>query len=96
MQEGNKHQKGEVNALQWSTKFQNETYEKMKKDMTEEKKELETDYRNNKDSRNKEIHRRNNLRFMGIKEKYRAENETWEESETKLKIFSASKTGFRD
>ena len=44
MQEGNKHQKGEVNALQWSTKFQNGTYEKMKKDMTEEKKELETDY----------------------------------------------------
>ena len=44
MQEGNKHQKGEVNALQWSTKFQNEKYEKMKKDMTEEKKELETDY----------------------------------------------------
>ena len=46
----------------------------MKKDMTEEKQELETDYRNNNDSRNKEIHRRNNLRFMGIKEKHGAEN----------------------
>ena len=46
----------------------------MKKDMTEEKQELETDYRNNNDSRNKEIYRRNNLRFMGIKEKYGAEN----------------------
>lgn len=64
--------------------------------MTEEKQELETDYRNNNDSRNKEIHRRNNLRFMGIKEKYGAENETWNESKTKVKVFSARKTGFRN
>ena len=33
-------------ALQGSIVFQNETYEKMKKDMTEEKQKLETDYKN--------------------------------------------------
>ena len=33
-------------------------------------------------------HRRNNLRFMGIKEKSGVESETWEESETKVKFFA--------
>ena len=38
-------------------------------------------------------HRRNNLRFMGIKEKSGAESETWEESETKVKVFLQEKLG---
>ena len=35
MQEKNKQLKGEVKVLQVSIEFQNETYENMKKDMTE-------------------------------------------------------------
>ena len=31
-------------------------------------------------------HQRNNLRFMGIMEKSGVESETWEESETKVKV----------
>ena len=46
MQEKNKQLKGEVKGLQESIEFQNETYEKMKKDMVEEKHKLETDYKN--------------------------------------------------
>ena len=37
MQEKNKRLKSEVKALHVSIEFQNETYEKMKKDMTGEK-----------------------------------------------------------
>ena len=102
MQEENKQLKGEVKALQESIEFQNETYEKMKKDMLEEKQKLETDYKNNEVVQNliqkntnmkeqitelEDRHRRNKLRFMGIKEKYGVESETWEESETKVKVF---------
>ena len=47
MQEENKQLKGEVNALLESREFQNETYEKMEKDMTEEKQKLETYCKNN-------------------------------------------------
>ena len=47
MQEETKKLKGEVKTLQESREFQNETYKKMKNDMTEEKQKLETDYRNN-------------------------------------------------
>ena len=46
MQEKNKQLKGEVKGLQESIEFQNETYEKMKKDIAEEKQKLETDYKN--------------------------------------------------
>ena len=46
MQEKNKQLKGKVKGLQESIEFQNETYEKMKKDMAEEKQKLETDYKN--------------------------------------------------
>ena len=102
MQEENKLLKGEVKALQESIEFQSETYQKMKKDMTEEKQKLETDNRNNKEDQklvqqNTEMkeqvteledkHRRNNLRFMGIKDKSEVESETWEESETEVKVF---------
>ena len=96
MQEENKQLKGEVKALQESIEFHNETYENMKKiNMTEEKQKLETNSRNNKKvqkliQQNTEMkeqiaklenrHRRNNLRFMGIKEKSEVESETWEES----------------
>ena len=52
MQEENKPLKGEVKALQESIEFQSETYQKMKKDMTEEKQKLETDNRNNKEGPN--------------------------------------------
>ena len=52
MQEENKQLKGEVKALQESIEFQNETYKKMKKDMTEEKQKLETDNRNNEEIQN--------------------------------------------
>ena len=48
MQEENEQLKGEVKALQESTEFQNETCEKMKKDIMEEKQKLETDNKNNK------------------------------------------------
>ena len=37
MQEENKQLNGEVKALQESKEFQNKTYEKIKKDMSEEK-----------------------------------------------------------
>ena len=43
MQEGNKQLKVEVKALQESIEFQNETYEKIKKDMMEEKQKRDTD-----------------------------------------------------
>ena len=52
MQKENKQLKGEVKALPGvnrSIEFQNETYENMKKDMTEKKQKLETDNRNNKE-----------------------------------------------
>ena len=38
-----------MKALQESIEFQNETYENIKKDMTEEKQKLETDNRNNEE-----------------------------------------------
>ena len=38
-------------------------------------------------------HRRNNLRFMDIKGKPGVESETWEESETKVKVFLKEKLG---
>ena len=47
IQEEYKQLKGEVKALQESKEFQNETYEKMKKDMMEQKQKLDTDYKNN-------------------------------------------------
>ena len=80
----------------------------MKKDRTEEKQKLETDNRNNEEvqkliQQNTEMkeqiaeledrHRRNNLRFMGIKEKSGVESETWEESEAKVKVFLQEKLG---
>ena len=108
MQEENKHLKGEVRTLQESIEFENETYKKMKKCMTEENEKLETDYRNNQEVENliqqytkmkeqiaelEARHRRNNLRFMGIKEKSGVESERWEESETKVKVFLQEKLG---
>ena len=110
MQEENKQLKGEVKTLQESIEFQNETYEKMKKGMTKEKQKLENDYKNNEVVQNliqqntdmkeqiaelEDRDRRNNLRFMGIKEKSGVESETWKESKTNLKVFTARKTGFR-
>ena len=80
----------------------------MKKGMTEEKQKLETDNRNNEEDQelipqNTEIieqiaqleerHRRNNLRFMGIKDKSGVKSETWEESETKVIVFLQEKLG---
>ena len=50
MQEENKQMKGEVKPLQDSTEFQNE--KKERKDMTEEKQKLETNYRSNKEMQN--------------------------------------------
>ena len=108
MQEENKQLKGEVKALQESIEFQIETYENVKKDMTEEKQKLEADNRNNEEIQKlikqniemkeqiaelEDIHRRNNLRFMGIKEKSGVESETWEESEAKVKVFLQEKLG---
>ena len=108
MQEENKRLKGEVKVLQESIGFQNEAYEKMKKDMMEEKQKLETDYKNNEVVPNliqqnanikeqiaelEDRHRRNNLRFMGIKERFGVESETCEESETKVKVFLQEKLG---
>ena len=108
MQEENKQLESEVKALQEPIEFQNETYEKMKKDMMKEKQKLETDYKNNKVVQSlirqntdmkeqiaelEERHRRNNLRFMGIKEKSGVESETWDESETKVKVFLQEKLG---
>ena len=69
--------------------------------MTEEKQKLETDNRNNEEVQRliqqnikmeeqvaelKDRHRRNNLRFMGIKEKSGLDSETWEEIEEKVKV----------
>ena len=80
----------------------------MKKDMMDEKQKLDTDYKNNEVVQNliqkhtdmkqqiaelEDRHRRNNLRFMGIKEKSGVESETWEESETKVKVFLLEKLG---
>ena len=76
MQQKNEQLNGEVKALQESIEFQNETYEKIKKDMTEKKQKLETDCKNNEAVRNliqqntdmkeqiaelEDKHRRNNL-----------------------------------
>ena len=81
-----------------------------KKNMTEEKQKLETDYRNNEKVENliqqntkmkeqiselEDRHQINNLWFMGLKEKFGAETEKWEEYKTKVKVF-LEKTGFRD
>ena len=52
MQEEYKPLKVEVKALQEPIEFQNETYENMKSDMTEEKQKLETDDRNNEEVQN--------------------------------------------
>ena len=38
-------------------------------------------------------HRKNNLQFMGIKEKSGVESETWEKSKTKLEVFLQEKLG---
>ena len=99
-----------MKTLQESIEFQNETYEKIKKYMKEEKQKPETGYRNKEEVQNliqkntemkKQIaelqdrHRRNNLWFMGIKEKSGAESATLEESETNVKVFLQEKTGFR-
>ena len=51
-QEEYKPLKVEVKALQEPIEFQNETYEKMKNDMTEEKQKLETYNRNNEEVQN--------------------------------------------
>ena len=106
--EEHKQLKGEVKALQESVEFQNETYENIKKDMTEEKQKLETDNRNNEEvqqliQQNTEMKeqitelkdrcRRNNLRFMGMKKKSGVESETWEESKAKVKVFLQEKLG---
>ena len=91
LQEENKQLKGKVKALQESIEFQNKMYEKMKKDMTEEKQKLESDYKNNEEVQNliqqntemkeqnaelEDRHWINNLRFMGIKVKSGVESET--------------------
>ena len=76
--------------------------------MTEEKQKLETDNRSNEEDQklilqNTEMkeqipkledkHRRNNLRFMDIKQKSGVESETWKESEAKVKVFLQEKLG---
>ena len=76
--------------------------------MMDEKQKLDTDYKNNEVVQNliqkhtdmkqqiaelEDRHRRNNLRFMAIKEKSGVESETWEESETKVKVFLLEKLG---
>ena len=38
-------------------------------------------------------HRRNNLRFMGIKEKFGGESETWEKSKIKVNVFLQENLG---
>ena len=108
MQEENKQLKDEVKALQDSIEFQNETYEKMETDMLEDKQKLETDYKNNEVVQNiiqqnidmkeqipelEDRHQRNNLRFMGLKEKSEVESETEGESKTKVKVFLQEKLG---
>ena len=108
MQKENKQLKGEVKALKESIEFQIETYEKMKKDMTKEKQKLETDNRKSEEVQNliqqntemkeqiaelEDRERRNNLQFMGIKEKSGVESETWEESKTNVKVILQEKLG---
>ena len=76
--------------------------------MTEEKQKLEIDNRSNEEVQklilqNTEMkeqipkledkHRRNNLRFMNIKQKSGVESETWKESEAKVKVFLQEKLG---
>ena len=41
-------------------------------------------------------HRRNNLQFMGIKEKSGVESETWKESETNVKVFLQETLGLEN
>ena len=109
MQEENKQQlKGEMKELQESIESQNETNENMKKDMTEEKQKLETENRNNEEvqkwiQQNTEMkeqiaelqdrHRRNNLWFLGIKEKSEVESEIWQKSEAKVEASLQEKLG---
>ena len=47
-----KYLTGELKALEESIKFQNETYKKIKKDMTEEKQKLKTHSMNNNEVQN--------------------------------------------
>ena len=114
-QEENKHFKCNVKALRESIKSQNKTYEKIKKDMMESKQKLETDYRNNEEVQNiihqntkmkeqiaklEDMARRNNIRFVGIKEKSGAisetcKNERKSESDAKVKVFLQDKLGLK-
>ena len=106
MQEENKQLKCEVKSLQESTEFQNETYEKMKNDMKEEKQKIEADYRNNLNSEKYQNKRANcRIRRQTPKKQftiYGHLGEIWsrklnmEESKTKVKVFLPEKTGFRD
>ena len=97
-----------ITSMQVENKQQNETYKKMKRDMTEETQKLETDYKNNEVVQNliqqntdmkeqiaelEDRLGRNNLQFMGIKWKSGVENEAWRESETKVKVFLQEKLG---
>ena len=92
--------KGEVK--QESIEFRNDTYEKMKKDITEEKQKLETDYKSNEVVQNliqqntnmkeqtaelEDKHQRNNLRIMDINEKSGVESETRRKAKQKWKFF---------
>ena len=52
MQGGYKQLQGKVKALQELMEFQNKMYEKMKKDITEEKQKLQTNYRNSNEVQN--------------------------------------------
>ena len=76
--------------------------------MTEETQNLETDNKNNEEvqkliQKNTEMkeqipeledrHQRNNLQFMGIKEKSGVESESWDESKAKVKVFLQEKLG---
>ena len=76
--------------------------------MTEETQNLETDNKNNEEvqkliQKNTEMkeqipeledrHQRNNLQFMGIKEKSGVEIESWDESKAKVKVFLQEKLG---
>ena len=106
MQDENEPQKGEGKALLESIEFQNKTYEKMKKDIKKEKQKLENDYRNNEETQNliqqntemkvqiaelENRHRRNSLRFMGMKETSGVESE--DESQTKVKVLLPERLG---
>ena len=52
MQGGFKQLQGKGKALQELMEFQNKMYEKMKKDITEEKQKLQTNYRNSNEVQN--------------------------------------------